>query len=364
VIARQLLAAEHALAATLQTRDRAAMEQLLDDAFVLRSEPDVGRVTWIENAVTHCWGDRFEITQFKADAHDDVGVSVGVATFELTLHVNPVNCQPATVRSLITDVWINRDGAWRLRVRHSGPVPAAANIASQYGLVPQLPPAWKVDGELSFVGTGGNASTQTLGLSSALVHQANGATSRVAMSFVTTDADHVTRARAIDAQARHGVNVSNGLDVFGRLAFARDRFAGIAGRGVIESGLSYTASDTPEQTLTLEGSAGFTAENRLASQNLRFAVATGTLGYERKLTPGTDVQNTLSMSADVMSAHDWRMSNALTFQATLNRLLSIKLSQYVEYRNFPVPGFGRVDTKTSAALVFSFRSLPPPVRRQ
>src|SRR5690242_3408016 len=116
----ELIARERALAATLQSRDREAMEQLLDDQFVLRSNPDVTRSTWIEN--THCWGDRFEMTDIKADVHD----AVGIVTFELTLHVNPVNCQPATVRSLITDVWAYVDGAWRLRVRHSGPTPAAS----------------------------------------------------------------------------------------------------------------------------------------------------------------------------------------------------------------------------------------------
>ncbi len=54
----ELIAREQALAATLQSRDREAMEQLLDDQFVLRSNPDVTRSTWIENAITHCWGDR------------------------------------------------------------------------------------------------------------------------------------------------------------------------------------------------------------------------------------------------------------------------------------------------------------------
>ncbi len=353
----ELIAREQALAATLQSRDREAMEQLLDDQFVLRSNPDVTRSTWIENAITHCWGDRYEMTGTKTDVQDDVAI----VTFELTLHVNPVNCQPATIRSLITDVWVYVDGAWRLRVRHSGPMPAASSgIASQYGLLPQLPPTWIAASELSFVGTGGNASTQTLGLNGSVIHQVPGASTRAQVSFLTSEADNVTRARSIDMQARHGVDVREGLGVFGRVAYTRDRFAGISNRASLDSGLSYTAVDTPLQTLTLEGTGGFTAENHIGAPNLRYALASGSLGYWRKITPLTDVRDDISFTADLMSGSNWRTTNALTFQATLTHLLSLKLAHSFEYRNVPVPGFKRLDTRTSASLVFSFKKIPPP----
>lgn len=355
----ELIARERALAATLQSRDREAMEQLLDDQFVLRSNPDVTRSTWIENAITHCWGDRFEMTDIKADVHD----AVGIVTFELTLHVNPVNCQPATVRSLITDVWAYVDGAWRLRVRHSGPTPAASSgIASQYGLLPQLPPTWIVASELSFVGTGGNTSTQTLGVNGSVIHQLVGASTRAQMSFITSEANQVTQARSIDMQARHGVDVRDGLGVFGRVAYTRDRFAGLSNRASLDSGLSYTVLDTPLQTLTLEGTGGFTAENHIGSPNLRYALASGGLGYWRKITPLTDVRDDVSFTSDLMSGPNWRTTNALTFQATLTHLLSLKLAHSFEYRNVAVAGFKRLDTRTSVSLVFSFRKIPPPAK--
>jgi hypothetical protein len=60
-----------------------------------------------------------------------------------------------------------------------------------------------------------------------------------------------------------------------------------------------------------------------------------------------------------MSGRNWRAKNALTLQATLTRMLSVKLSHAIEHRHEPVPGFGRTDSRTSAALVFSFRKLPP-----
>jgi hypothetical protein len=35
----------------------------------------------------------------------------------------------------------------------------------------------------------------------------------------------------------------------------------------------------------------------------------------------------------------------------------VKLANAVEYRHAPVPGFKRLDTRTSASLVFSFQKL-------
>jgi putative salt-induced outer membrane protein len=352
---REVLALERALASTLQTRDRGAMESLLDDEFVLRSTPDVGRSTWIDNALTKCWGDRYEITDFNV--YEQQGARV--ATFMLTMFVNPANCQQATIRSLITDVWIARDGAWRLRVRHSGPPIAPTTVAGQFGFAPQPAPRWKVDSELSYVGTAGNTSTQTLGLAGEVIHQRERSTSRVQVSLVSSETDGVANARSMDVQGRHAVDLRDALAIFGRLAYARDRFAGIDSRVALDFGVSYTAVDSPVHTLTLEAGGGVTSEGRVETEDLRFGVATGTVAYSRQITPTLEVRDELALTADLMSGSNWRAKNALALQASLTRMLSVKLSHAIEHRHEAVPGFGRTDSRTSAALVFSFRKLPP-----
>jgi putative salt-induced outer membrane protein YdiY len=357
-ITREVLTLERALAETLETRDRGVMESLLDDDFVLRSAPDIGRATWIDNALTKCWGNRFDITDFRVHEQNDARV----ATFMLTMYVNPANCQPATIRSLITDVWIADEGAWRLRVRHSGPPTASTSITGQYGFVPLPAPRWKVDNELSYVGTAGNTSTQTLGLAGVVVHQREQSTSRVQLSVVSSEADGVANARSVDAQGRHDVELRDGLTIFGRLAYLRDRFAGIDSRVAVDFGVSHTAVDTPVHTLTLEAAGGVTSEGRVETEDLQFGVATGTVAYSRNITAGLEVRNELGLTADLMTGSNWRAKNALAVQATLTRLLSVKLSHAIEHRHQPVPGFGRTDSRTSAALVFSFQSRTPAVR--
>ena len=98
---------------------------------------------------------------------------------------------------------------------------------------------------------------------------------------------------------------------------------------MIESGLSYTAVDTPLTTITVEGAAGFTAETHVrslaptvvAAPDQHFAVASGTFGFWQKMTSMSELRNDVSVTADLVSATNWRMTDNLNFQITLTRLL-------------------------------------------
>jgi putative salt-induced outer membrane protein len=353
----EILALEHTLTRAMHARDREALESLLADDYVLRSVPDIVRETWIDNAVTLCWGDRSEI------ADPDVRVMNGtaVATFVLTFYVDPTTCRPALLRSLITDVWRMRDGGWQLAVRHSAPAPAAgAGIAAQSGFVPELPPVWDVKGELSYLATSGNASTRTIGLSTDVSHQAGRWRTRGRAAVLTSEADDVTRARTIVASARQSARISARAEAFGRIEYARDRFAGIEHRSTIEVGGAFPIHMPPRHQLTADVGLGFTAEQRLDADDLRFAVASGSLAYVWQIAPGTELRDDLAVSADLESARNWRATNGLALTVVLNRLLSIKASQAVDYRHFPVPGFRRADIRSAISLVVNVQRRPAP----
>lgn len=351
----EILARERAIAAAMHARDRAALDALLAAGYVLRSSPDIDRDTWIRNALTLCWGRQSDISDFQARPVGDAAV----ASFVLTFYVDPVTCRPATLRSLITDVWAREDGEWRLAVRHAAPAPApGAQLAAQFGLVPELPPTLDVRGEASFLAAAGNASARTLGFATDVAHQAGWSRTRGRVALLTTEADSVTRARSITASARQGARVRERLELFGRVEYARDRFAGIEHRAMAELGASFPLPLPPRHTLKVDAGLGFTSENRVAAEDLRFAVATGTFAYVWKIGPGTELRNDLSLTGDLESAANWRATNALAVTFVLNRLLSVKASQAVEYRHFPVPGFGRTDTRTAATLVVAFQQRP------
>jgi putative salt-induced outer membrane protein YdiY len=344
-----LRALEQELADTLRTKARADMERLLADTFILRSTPEVDRDTWIREALDRCWGDRFDIDEFTVR----VDGPTAIASFALTSYVNPETCQPATLRSLITDVWLRDGDTWRLTLRHSSA--AGSGVAAQFAVVPDAPPRWLLLSELSFVSTAGNTSTTTTGLASDLTRQTDASTSHLRFAYVSSVVDDVTEARATTVQARHAINLREHLAFFVRAGYTRDRFAGIDNRLGLDVGLAYTTGRAPRHQLTFEGGAGFTAEDRIAEETLRFATATGTVRYVWQIAAGSELRDEAGIVSDLSDGQNWRAANAAAISVAITRLLSLKVSNEVEYRNLPVTGFERTDVRTAAAVVLSLR---------
>ena len=339
---------EQELADTFRTKARADMERLLAATFVLRATPDVDRETWIREALGRCWGDRFDIDEFTTRLDGPTAIT----SFVLTSYVNPETCQPATIRSLITDLW-QRDGdTWRLNLRHSSA--AGSGIAAQFAVVPDTP-RWLVLSELSFVSTAGNTSTRTTGLASDLTRKTDRSASHVRFTYISSVSDDVTQARATTLQARHGYNLREHLAIFARGGYTRDRFAGIDNRIALDVGLAYTVGKAPRHQLTFEGGVGYTAEDRIEEETLRFATGTGTARYVWQIATGSEFREEVAFISDLSEADNWRAGIAAALSVAINRLLSLKVSNDVEYRNLPVTGFERTDVRTSAAVVLTLR---------
>jgi putative salt-induced outer membrane protein YdiY len=263
------------------------------------------------------------------------------------------------MRSLVTDVWIREAGEWKLALRHAGAPPASpGDIAAQYGVVADAPPPWEASSEFSTVATGGNTSTRSLGLGARLAHRGDRRSTEVSTRFLTSQADDVTNARVLTVDGRHGITLTDRFQMFGEGSYTRDRFAGIDDRVTGTAGVAYTMSLPRAQSLSLEGGLGWTVEQRLDLDTLRFASATGALDYRWMFVPGTELREEAAFNADLESASNWRMANTATLSVTLTTILSFRASHGFEYRHTPVVGFGRSDMRTSAALVLTMTGRP------
>lgn len=348
---------ESSLLEALHARDRRRLESLLAADYVLRGAPDIDRETWLQNAVTLCWGERSDLDGFRAHRHENVVI----ASFELTFYVHPGTCRAGVLRSLVTDVWVRDAGGWKLKVRHAGAPPASAgDIAAQYGVVPDLPPTWEASSELSAVATGGNTSTRTVGVGAQIAHRTDRHRTEVNTRFLTSQANEVTNARVLTFEGRHGFATTARLQMFGEASYTRDRFAGIDDRVTATAGVAFAVSIPRRQSLTLEGGLGWTDEQRVDPTRLRFATATGALDYKWTIVPGTELREEAAFSADLESASNWRTSNRTALSVSLTRVLSLRASHAIEYRHTPVVGFGRADMRTAVALVVAMSQRPPP----
>jgi putative salt-induced outer membrane protein YdiY len=347
---------ESALVEALHARDRQRLGSLLASDYVLRGTPDIDRETWLQNAVTLCWGDRSDLDGFRARRYD----GVVIASFELTFYVDPATCRAGVLRSLITDVWVLEPDGWKLKVRHAGAPPASAgDIAAQHGIVPAPPPIWEATSELSAVATGGNTSTQTLGIGARVVHRVAAQHTELNTRFLTSQAEDVTNARSLTVEGRHGFTVTKRVQLFGAAAYARDRFAGLDDRITATAGVAYTVPVPRSQSLTFQGGLGWTGEQRLDLATLRFPTATAALEYRWTLVPGTELSEDATLYADLASARNWRTSNTTALSISLTRVLSLRASHALEYRRTPVPGFGRSDMRTAVALVLAIARRAP-----
>jgi putative salt-induced outer membrane protein YdiY len=353
----QIRAIEDELIHAIQRRDRRLLEELLAPDYSLRGDPDLSRDTWIQNAVTLCWGDRFDIDQFRVR---QLG-TIAVTSYQLTFYVDPGTCRRAVLRSLITDVWTMTASGWQLQVRHASPPPRPdAGVVTQYGIVPQPPPTWDIGSELSLVATAGTTSTRTIGAAASVLHQQGRATTRGAFAFVSSESGGITQAQSVNTQGRQGFRTSPRTELFTLGSYARDRFAGIENRWTAEGGVAYTAPLPRPHALTTEARAGFTAEQRLDATDLRFATGTGAFRYSWRLRPGAELTEDGGLIADLTRAANWRITSTTAVTVTLTQLLSLKASHALEYRKTPVVGFGRTDMRTSLALVITYQRRPTP----
>lgn len=353
-----IVAFEQQLFRAIEEKDRATLEALVADDFIVRGVPDMNRGDWLSSAVALCWGPSWDIQQMNVREEGDAQV----ASFILNFYRDPLTCRPAPLRSLITDVWVRRGGTWKLSIRHSGPV-GEAGPRAQYSPVPPPPPPFEGRAELSFVSTGGNATTQTLGLSAEAIRRHARTTTNGRASFVRSATDDVENARVLTALVRHGVRLSDRVEAFARSAYLRDIFSGVEHRANADAGLSYVTRQPPHRALKFDFGLGGTREIRLADFDQAVLNATLGVSLRARLSPTAEVVADSQAIADLGRVANWRLVSDLSLLATLNAMWSARLAYATRYANIPVPGFRRADHTLSASLAIRYVRRPPDAGR-
>jgi putative salt-induced outer membrane protein YdiY len=348
-----VVALEQRLYRAIEEKNRDALERLLADDYVLRGNPDVTRDMWLHNAVTLCWGPRWNLQDLAVVEHGEVQI----ASFILNFYRDPLTCRSVELRSLITDVWERRDGEWKLVVRHAGPV-GPAGPKSQYEAVPLLTPVFEGRAELSFISTGGNASTETLGFSAEAIQRTTRTTTTGRTSFVRTSTDNIENARSLNTLVRHGLRLSERVEAFARGGYFRDLFSGVEHRINTDAGFSYVAKLPPQRALKIDFGLGATHDVRLFDANQTVLNATLGSSFRARLSPSAEIIAESQAVADLAQASNWRMTNDLSLSTGFGSILSARLSYSLRYANDPVPGFRRTDRTVSAALVVRYARLP------
>jgi putative salt-induced outer membrane protein len=231
-------------------------------------------------------------------------------------------------------------------------VPVAAQTPPAAATPP--PPLWERKAELSLVATTGNTDTQTIGAGASLVWRPAPWTTEAKVAFVRSEANDVLTARSLAADLRESRALTERVDVFARLGYLSNEFAGIDARTSIDGGVAYKLLTGPVHTLRVDTGLGYSHESRTTGDDLSFVLANFGSAYKWQISPTADVTESAVFTLSLEDADDRRFSNTFALTAALTRLLSLKLSHELKFTNAPVPEFEKTDTQLSAALVVSF----------
>ena len=213
--------------------------------------------------------------------------------------------------------------------------------------------------ELSFVSTTGNTDTQTLGLGGLIECKPNKWTYTAKGAFIRSEADDIETAKSLDTLFRAARDLTPRLKAYGQFIYFQNEFAGIDNRYAVEGGLAYMLFVHPKHTLEIDGGIGYTKEDRIellsiGDEDLSFATARTGAIYRWKISETAEFGEDAGFTFNLNDGEDWRFANIAYIAAKLNTILSLKFSYAVAYLNNPVPGFGKTDTITSAAVVAKF----------
>lgn len=235
--------------------------------------------------------------------------------------------------------------------------------ANVYAHDPEAAPPRTCTGgaEFSFVSTGGNTDTQSIGLGG-IVECKPGLWSYLAKgAFIRSEVDDVESAKSIDTLFRASREISPSLKGYGQFGYYQNEFAGIENRYSLEAGLAYLLFTNPKHNLQIDGGFGYTNEDRVPpatgepfDDSLSFATARIGGAYRWKISETAEFGEDAGITFNLSEGSDWRFTNGVFITANLNRIFALKLSHALTYLNEPVPGFGKTDTVISAAVVAKF----------
>jgi hypothetical protein len=202
---------------------------------------------------------------------------------------------------------------------------------------------WSGEAGLSYVQTGGNTETQTVGAAARLTHDGARWKTEAQAGFLRGEAADTVTAKKWTAIGKAARAFDERLSAFGQTSYRRDLFAGIE----------------RENLLDATGTASFTDESRIAPADDRSFVG-GRLGaaYRWKLRPSSELAVDADYLQGLNDADASRAKTAVSVTSALARILALKLTHKLEWVKEPVPGKRRTDTELLASIVARWPPAP------
>jgi putative salt-induced outer membrane protein YdiY len=216
------------------------------------------------------------------------------------------------------------------------------------------PPSREGSVEFAFIGTAGNASTQTIGLAGEVILRPGPWVIHSRGGFNRNKSETTLTAESVQYLIRTDRELDTRSGVFAEYAFFRDEFAGIEHRSGVVGGVAYKLVDRDAHVLSLDGGLGYLNEHRLTDPDISTATFEAGVKYYLWISPNAELTEDVRFTGVFDQPNDWRAVNVVAISARLNSLFSLKASNTIRYTNAPLAPFKRTDLNTAIALVAKF----------
>lgn len=214
---------------------------------------------------------------------------------------------------------------------------------------------WKDAAELSYVQTSGNSKTSTIAAKNLFNKDWEKAALELAAGGLGTKSKGSVTAEQYNASEKVSLKLAGKNYAFEKLAWDKNRFAGIQDRWDLALGVGRNVLDTADDKLSAEAGGGYIWEDRLpGAKNQSFGTYRGYAKYIRTLSPSANASQDLEYLGNLKDAKGYRMNAETALVTSISTHFSLKASYLWKYANAPGAGFKKTDTMTSVAIIVNY----------
>jgi putative salt-induced outer membrane protein YdiY len=213
---------------------------------------------------------------------------------------------------------------------------------------------WSNQTEISFVSANGNTKSQTLSAKDAFSYTKSKTTLELFGGALNAKDKGASTAENYNAGEKISYKLSERNYTFERVAWDKDRFAGVKSRWDSSVGLGRELIKTPRNGLIAELGGGYLAEDRYNQKSNDFTSGRVYSKYTFAVSPTSNFTQDAEYLHNFDDPDDFRAKTETALTAAISKHFSMKASYVWKYVGVPPVGFGRNDTMTSVALVATY----------
>jgi putative salt-induced outer membrane protein YdiY len=213
---------------------------------------------------------------------------------------------------------------------------------------------WTETAQVTFLNANGNTKSSTLGATEAFKYDGSKAMLELNGSALGSSQKGAVTAEQYDAAEKVSRKLSDRNYVFERVAWDKNRFAGVANRIDASLGLGRELVKNDADLLAAELGGGYVNEQRVKALRDGHGSGRAYAKYTRTLSATATFSQDAEYLHDFSDATAYRLNTETALTASLTTHASLKVTFDWKKVNVPPPGFAKNDTLTAVALIFNY----------